>query len=394
MFFDLDRAIAEGELVPFYQPQYNAMTNRIAGAEALARWVTGDKVVTPSEFLPELEEDERILRLDWYMLRRVCEFISGRLERKKKVVTIAVNFSRQHLKYELDFAEKVMDIVDEYCVPHSLIMVELTESALSAYADRIPLIFRRLRDENFMVAIDDFGSGLSSLGLIVEVDADVIKIDRSLISHNCESDRERVVLESIYSFAHRLRMRTVAEGVETKAQLGFLRSCNCDEVQGFLYAKPMPVDEFARKLDYDRRGRDDEDILKVQCEHDARTILFDAVMKRFPLIIFINLTRNSYYMMTYDNFTTRQCAASGAFDDCIRKGATTIIPEDREKFIKAFSRENLIAAYKEGKESVGVVFRQMGDDGIVRSVESIDFFLKNDANDDILAINFSSTVVE
>ena len=394
MGFDLNRAIEEGQIVPFYQPQYNAITNRIAGAEALVRWIVDGVVRPPVEFLPELEEDERILTLDWYMLRRVCELIRKLIDGKKKLVPIAVNFSRQHLKFELDFAEKIMDTVDEYDIPHNLIMIELTESALVTFADRIPLVFRRLREENFLVAIDDFGSGLSSLGLIVDADADVLKVDRSLISHNCESDRERIVLESIYSFAHRLKMKTVAEGVETKAQLGFLRACNCDEVQGFLYAKPMPEAEFLKKLASDKRVRNEEDILKVQCEHDARTLLFDAVMKRFPLIIFINLSRNSYYMMTYDNFTTRSCAASGAFDDCIRHGASTIHPDDREKFVNAFSRENLIAAYKEGRESVGVVCRQMGDDGVVRMVESIDYFLKNDANDDILAINFSSTVVE
>ena len=150
-----------------------------------------------------------------------------------------MNFLRVHTD-EKKVAQKLVEITDKYKIPYDLIEIELTESAVAEDTQAVIRFATSIRELGFSVSIDDFGSGFSSLSLVKDIPANVLKIDKSLISENCENEKERVVLESIFSFARRLRMSTVAEGVETKEQLGFRRTCGCNSIQGFLFAKPMP----------------------------------------------------------------------------------------------------------------------------------------------------------
>jgi hypothetical protein len=235
--------------------------------------------------------------------------------------------------------------------------------------------------------LDDFGSGLSSLQFIKDMAIDVLKIDKSLLKNNCKDDKERVVLESIFYFANRLKLTTVAEGVETEAQLGFLRTCDCKKIQGFIYSVPLPEAAFQEKLD--EKTTDDvvEDILSVQAPRGTMNLLIDAIFQKYPLVIFSNLTRNSFYMMTYDNFTSTSCPSSGTFDDLIVHGTSTMHPEDQDLFAATFCRQNLLKAYKDGKNVVKIITRQIGDDGIYRKVETMDFFVKSPVIDDILVIS-------
>jgi EAL domain-containing protein (putative c-di-GMP-specific phosphodiesterase class I) len=312
--------------------------------------------------------------------------LKTRMDAGKKVVPVSVNFSRWHLK-ETDYIKKLCDTVDRYDISHSLIEVEITESALVNEADSIGKWIDEIRDNGFSVALDDFGSGLSSLQFVKDMAIDVLKIDKSLLSHNCKDDKERVVLESIFYFANRLKLTTVAEGVETDAQLGFLRTCDCQKIQGFLYSKPLPRDLFEQKLDEKITEDIMEDILKIQAPRSTMDLLMDAIFQKYPLVIFSNLTRNSFYMMAYDHFSSTSCPASGTFDDLIAHGASTMHPEDRELFAATFCRENLLKSYKEGKSVVKTITRQMGDDGVYRKVETMDFFVKSPSVNDILVIS-------
>jgi EAL domain-containing protein (putative c-di-GMP-specific phosphodiesterase class I) len=384
---DVERAIEQKELKAYYQPQYNALTNKIVSAETLIRWVKPDgSLVPPAAFIPAMEKSEKINRVDWYMLEEVCTMLKTRMDAGKKVVPVSVNFSRWHLK-ETDYIKKLCDTVDRYDISHSLIEVEITESALVNEADSIGKWIDEIRDNGFSVALDDFGSGLSSLQFVKDMAIDVLKIDKSLLSHNCKDDKERVVLESIFYFANRLKLTTVAEGVETDAQLGFLRTCDCQKIQGFLYSKPLPRDLFEQKLDEKITEDIMEDILKIQAPRSTMDLLMDAIFQKYPLVIFSNLTRNSFYMMAYDHFSSTSCPASGTFDDLIAHGASTMHPEDRELFAATFCRENLLKSYKEGKSVVKTITRQMGDDGVYRKVETMDFFVKSPSVNDILVIS-------
>ncbi len=379
-------AMEKHEIQVYYQPQYDALTGRLTGAEALARWIKEDgTVVMPGSFIPVLEQGTEITDLDWYMLREVCVFLRQQQEDNIHMVTIAVNFSRQHVK-EGDFVQKLCEIVDSYEVPHKKIEVEITESVLVGQEEMIGEWVQEIRKQGFKVAIDDFGSGLSSLSFVKDISVDVLKIDKSLLSRNCEDEKERIVLESIFNFAHRLKLTTVAEGVETREQLGFLRTCSCKVIQGYLFAKPMGCQAFRELCVKGEEVEEPEDILVIQAPSSATQLLLDAVFIRYPLVIFSNLTRNSFYMMAYENFTSQSCPSTGVFEELIAHGASTMHPEDQDLFRTTFSIDNLMAAYKRGEKFVSVVTRQMGDDGIYRRVETTDYFVKNPSVDDVLVI--------
>ena len=190
--------------------------------------------------------------------------------------------------------QRLADIVNAHGLEHRLIIVEITESAMIHEDNLMREMVAALHENGFEFSIDDFGSGLSSLSMVADTLPDEIKLDRSLLKKNCEDERERIILESIFQFAARLNIRTVAEGVETKEQLGFLRTCNCNLIQGFYFAKPMPENEFRECL-VSRCRHNEEDILEIQSEAAAVQLLLQAVCMRYPLIIYGNLTRNSFY---------------------------------------------------------------------------------------------------
>ncbi len=190
----------------------------------------------------------------------------------------------------------------------------------------------------------------------------------------------------------RLNIRTVAEGVETKEQLGFLRTCNCNLIQGFYFARPMPEKAYRESLIIGNKYVEGEDILQIQSEAAAVQLLLQAVCMRYPLIIYGNLSRNSFYMMTYDNFTSRSCPSTGTIDDLIAHGTLSMHPEDQERWNATFRRENQLKVYQEGKKEMHLITRQIGDDGIYRKVETSNYFVKNPASEDILVISLCNNL--
>jgi len=385
-------AIRDGELQPFYQPQYDAVTGKIVSAEALVRWVKPDGgLIPPFFFIPFSEENGLVIEIDWYMTRKVCEMLAMQKYRHEKQFPVSVNFSRHHIS-EADFVEKLISITDEFSVPHELIEVEITESAMVNEEEKILDWIKAVREAGFSVAIDDFGSGLSSLQFVKDMPADVLKIDKSLLSHNCENEKERIVLESIFYFANRLNLTTVSEGVETKEQLAFLKTCDCNKIQGYLFSKPVPEDVYLELCRINPATTDDTDILKIQNPTSTANLLMHVIFRRYPLVIFSNLTRNTYYMMVYENFTTTGCASTGVFDELILSGTASMHDEDKDIFFNAFKRENLLNAYARGETQVRTVTRQLGDDGIYRRVETTDYFVKSPSSDDVLVITLCENI--
>ncbi len=389
---DVLAAMEHGEMQVYYQPKYDATTNRLKSAEALARWVRKDgSVVLPEMFLPSLEQSDAITILDWYMVEKICAFLEQLRADGITPRPVSVNFSRWHL-HEEDMPRQLAGVVDAHGLDHSLIVVEITESAMIDEEERMRQMVAELHEQGFEFSIDDFGSGLSSLSMVADTLPDEIKIDRSLLRKNCEDERERIILESIFLFANRLNMRTVAEGVETKEQLGFLRTCNCNLIQGFYFDRPMPAEAYRERL----INRDivvaGEDILQIQSETAAVQLLLQAVCMRYPLIIYGNLTRNSFYMMTYDNFTSRGCPSTGSVDDLIAHGAMSMHPEDRELWRSTFCRENQLKVHGEGAREIHLISRQIGDDGVYRLVETSNYFVKSPASEDVLVISLCNNL--
>ena len=381
---EIKNALERGELCAYYQPQYDAITSQVKSAEALVRWIKTDgTVIAPVNFVPTAEESDLITEIDWYIAEQVCKTLVK--QNTMPQFPISVNFSRRHIK-EKNFADKLTALVEQYELPHSLIEVEVTESAMVGEEDTIISWITSIHNAGFSVAIDDFGSGLSSLQFVKDVSADVLKIDKSLLSHNCENEKERIVLESIFGFAHRLHMKTIAEGVETKEQLAFLRTCDCNKIQGYIFAKPMPEEEYLSLCRLHNSVGEPADILQLQSPASAVNLLLEAIFRRYPLVIFTNLTRNSFYMMAYQNFSATSCPSTGVFDELIVHGAASMHPDDREAFASTFDRLKLINDYKEGKQEVRLVTRQLGDDGVYRRVETTDYFVKSSYSEDILVI--------
>ena len=388
------QAMMKREMKVYYQPKFDATTSSMRSAEALIRWVREDgSVILPDQFLPAMEQTVAIAMLDWYVIEQVCAFFDRLKAMNIDPIPVSVNFSRWHL-HEEDMTKHLTEVVDSHNLDHRLIVVEITESTMIQEEALMQRTVRQLHENGFEFSIDDFGSGLSSLSLVADTIPDEIKIDRALLKKNCESERERTILESIFLFTNRLNIRTVAEGVETKEQFSFLRTCNCSLIQGFYFEHPMPEDDFLRLLSNRDKHLEDVDILDLQTEHSAEQILLQAVYMRYPLIIYGNLTRNSYYMMAYKDFTAKSCASTGTVDDLIEQGTLSMHPEDRERWHAMFCRENQLRLHREGKKAFHMITRQIGDDGICRKVETSNYFVKSPATDDVLIIslcnNFAS----
>lgn len=388
----IKRAIKNHELKAWYQPQFDSFTKRLLSAEALVRWVREDgSVVMPGQFIPALEESGDILELDWYMLREVCAFIKKRLDAGLNAVPIAINFSRRHIEEE-NQVERLCETIDSFGIPRGMIEIEVTESAFVEHVMLITSRIKEIRSAGMKVAIDDFGSGLSSLSFIKDISFDTLKLDRSLLSRGCNDEKERIVLESVLNFANRLKLITIAEGVETESQLGFLRTCSCKRIQGFIFSKPLPESEFEKICVSSLNNTETEDILKIQPPSSASQLILDAVFMRFPLVIFANLTRNSFYMITKENFSSTICPSSGNFDDCIIHASKTMHPDDMNLFKETFISKNQLEAYSRGEKSIRLVARQYGDDGICRRVETVNYFVKNPSSPDVLVISFSQNL--
>ena len=244
------QALAAGEFVVYYQPKVRIADKSIYGAEALVRWVRDGQVVTPARFIPQFEREGSVCRLD-YMLEQVCGFLKSRLDKGLKIVPVSVNFSRRHLE-EGDLVERITGTIDRFGIDRSYIEIELTESEDYQNYEIMSSVIGRLKERGISTSIDDFGTGFSSLNMIKKVDLDTIKIDKSLIPFddvNNNKHQDIVMFSSIIDLIGRLGKKSVAEGVETTQQLDYLEKLGCDIVQGYVFDKPLPKDEFEQRLE-------------------------------------------------------------------------------------------------------------------------------------------------
>lgn len=245
------QALAAGEFVVYYQPKVRIADKSIYGAEALVRWVRDGQVVTPARFIPQFEREGSVCRLDYYMLEQVCGFLKSRLDKGLKIVPVSVNFSRRHLE-EGDLVERITGTIDRFGIDRSYIEIELTESEDYQNYEIMSSVIGRLKERGISTSIDDFGTGFSSLNMIKKVDLDTIKIDKSLIPFddvNNNKHQDIVMFSSIIDLIGRLGKKSVEEGVETTQQLDYLEKLGCDIVQGYVFDKPLPKDEFEQRLE-------------------------------------------------------------------------------------------------------------------------------------------------
>ncbi len=251
-------AIRGEEFKAFYQPKVNLANFKLVGAEALCRWFRGGKQVMPDQFIPILERSKRICVLDFYILDKVCSDLAKWIAEGKQPVRISSNFSRKHLSNP-DFVKEVKEIVDKHGIPHSLIVIEVTETTSEADMIRLHKLVEEFATEGFEVSVDDFGVGYSSMSMIKDIPFSEIKIDKSFLDNADISNRDMVIMKHIISIASDLEMSTIAEGVETTEHIKLLKKYGCYHGQGYYFDKPLPREEFEKVLcepDYHEKGLD------------------------------------------------------------------------------------------------------------------------------------------
>ncbi len=243
----MDHALSNNEFHAFLQPKFNVTTETIVGAEALVRWIDADdNMVFPSDFIPIFEKNGFIVQVDYYILDNVCKLLRNWIDSGHTPVPISVNFSRLHLA-NFQFVENIIATVDKYKLPHNLIEIEITETVAIENNSALKVVIDDLHQADFSISMDDFGAGYSSLGSLREFKIDTLKLDRSFVTFIQDNDRGELVIDGVVRLANSLNMDIIAEGVEDKSQIDFLKSVGCTVVQGYYYAKPMPATEFKEK---------------------------------------------------------------------------------------------------------------------------------------------------
>ena len=206
-------------------------------------------MVSPGKFIPVFEKNGFIIKLDYYVWEKVCQFIQEELKAGREPQPISVNVSRVNL-YNPKFLESLIDLVEKYRIPPRYLYLELTESVFSDVETVILRTVEALHKVGFTILMDDFGSGYSSLNVLKDVQLDVLKIDMKFMSKSGEDKRGSKIIEAVIKMAESLKMPVIAEGVEEKQQVEMLKTLGCDYIQGYYFSKPIPMEEY-RKLIYE-----------------------------------------------------------------------------------------------------------------------------------------------
>lgn len=254
---EIKQALEREEFTFFAQPQCDISTGRIVGAESLVRWQHPAKgIIPPGAFIPVLEKNGFIVHLDKYIWKKVCQWMRSWIDKGYSPVPISINISRIDI-LSMNVPEYLLELIRAYGLPPKLIKAEITESAYAEEDDTVLSTVKRLREAGFLVMMDDFGSGYSSLNMLKSIEVDVLKIDMRFLDMNEQDEQKGIsILESIVNMARLLGIPTIVEGVETPQHERFLQSIGCRYTQGYYYYRPLPIDQFEllisdeRKLDF------------------------------------------------------------------------------------------------------------------------------------------------
>lgn len=239
-------SLEQGHFEVYLQPKVMLQEHKIEGAEALIRWHHPEQgMLAPGLFIPIFEMHRVIHHLDKFVFEEVCRTLARWKSEGKELSIISINLSRQNLD-DPDFLTEYYQICQKYDVPAKYIEIELTESIYIDNSERVQTLIEEMHRLGFMCSLDDFGIGYSSLGMLKDLDIDVIKLDRSFFTGNNNSSKGMMVVETIIRLARQLHMQTVAEGIDTQEQADALRALGCDMIQGFIYYRPMPIAVFEK----------------------------------------------------------------------------------------------------------------------------------------------------
>ena len=248
VFNDMRPALEKEEFVIYFQPKYDGYTQLPYGAEALIRWNHPKKgLIAPAQFIPVLEKNGFIEKLDYYVWEKVCQYIKKWKDQGLTPAPISVNMSRVDCS-NAGLPDKLTRLVRKYDISPGLLQLELTESAYMDNPDFVNNMICELRKRGFRIMMDDFGSGFSSLNTLKDIQVDYLKLDMKFLFSHSDDFKSKRILSSVVSMAKWLRLKVIAEGVETEEQFDFLKRIQCDYVQGYYFSRPMPVSEYEEKI--------------------------------------------------------------------------------------------------------------------------------------------------
>ena len=384
---EVQHGLENNEFCVYVQPQVNMLTGKVVGCEALVRWRHPTRgIVSPGEFIPLLERNGFITKLDAYIWNHVAKGLRLALDMGRQPIPISVNVSRMDL-YSIDVVGFFQNLLKTYDLPPRLLEVEITETAYMRDADRMAETIDGLHRLGLTILMDDFGSGYSSLNMLREIPVDIIKLDMKFLQMSQGTRRRGVgILESIVNMAHMLGISLIAEGVETAEQKRLLLEMNCQYAQGYYFYRPMPVSEMQKIIGnpelLDLRGIRGHafqrlDIHALLKERDSGGTMLNNVVGALVLYrlhgdtVTIEQVNDNYFCVT---------ATDMGEVEQLRKDATINIPEEERGAFLAAMRQ----ACQEPSRGAELDFRRMGADGQWRYLHLRVFFLRNQDGDDIL----------
>lgn len=239
----LRKALDREELMAYFQPRMDVRTRGVVGAEAVVRWRHPERgILLPAEFVPVAQESGLIQAIDGWMFRQACREIQLLNQLGLPPLKVSVNVSNSLFR-EKTFTDLIAQVLTESGLPAHLLELELTESIILRHAEPAIILLKALKAMGVSLAIDDFGTGYSSLSYLHRLPVDTLKIDQSFVQELSHSRESQAIVRAIVAMGHSLEMRVVAEGVETDEQMSFLVGEGCDEVQGYLFSKPLSADQ-------------------------------------------------------------------------------------------------------------------------------------------------------
>ncbi len=240
-------AMRNNEFMVYYQPKVDSRTNTLVGAEALVRWVHRDEMIRPGAFIPVLEREGAISALDLYVLEHACADIREWVDAGIEPVQISVNISRKDLE-DHTLPYRIADIIDRFGIDRKYIQIEVTETMDETEHGIMTVFLDMLYEMGISTAIDDFGSGYSSLSTLRNFKINTLKIDRSFINNDVISKSDEIILSDIIHMANALNVEVITEGVERPDQLEFINSVGCYLIQGYYFDRPLPLNTFVKRL--------------------------------------------------------------------------------------------------------------------------------------------------
>ena len=244
----MEDALLKGEFQVYLQPKYYLPTGEIVGAEALVRWVEpSGKIIPPDNFIPLFERNGFIIQVDFYVYEQVMKRMQKWKQEGRRPICVSVNVSRVHVR-TYDFLQRLNELIEKYQIPKEYFELELTETIMGSAQGMTKDFIQECKKQGYKVSIDDFGSGYSSLNLLKDLPVDILKIDKGFLDETAESERSSIIVEQVVEMAKKMKIGTLCEGVETLKQAEFLKGIGCDMAQGYLFSKPIPMEEFEKMI--------------------------------------------------------------------------------------------------------------------------------------------------